>query len=109
MFTYITFPSIEPGADLTWLYDNPLTMPGGVPRSLAAGFAGADDPGVSARTRASRAAAVNRYATSNALYAPVWQGVPGYVVTRRVRGLDPGRAFLAPYGAEDFRYVSLAR
>lgn len=109
MFTYITFPSIESGADFTWLYDNPLTMPGGVPTSLAARFAGADDPGVSEPVRASRAAAVNRYATANALYAPVWQGVPGYIVTGRVRGLDQGRGFLAPYGAEDFRYVYLTR
>ncbi|GAA4503985.1 hypothetical protein GCM10023191_057490 [Actinoallomurus oryzae] len=109
MFTYITFPSIESGADFTWLYDNPLTMPGGVPTPLVAKFAGADDPGVSGPVRASRAAAVNRYATANALYAPVWQGVPGYIITARVRGLDEGQGFLAPYGAEDFRYVSLTR
>jgi peptide/nickel transport system substrate-binding protein len=109
MFGYITFPSIEPGADFTWLYDNPLTMPGGVPKSLVARFGGADDPGAAEQVRASRVAAVNGYATSNALYAPVWQGVPGYVITDKVHGLDDGRDLLAPYGAQDFRYVYLTR
>jgi hypothetical protein len=70
------------------LYGNPLTMPGGVPKSLVARFGGADDPGAAEQVRASRVAAVNGYAASNALYAPVWQGV-GFPIRHHRQGARP--------------------
>ena len=46
-------------------------------------------------------------ATAEALYAPLWQGVGGYLADRRVTGL--GDLASVNGGIADFRHVGLTR
>ena len=102
---WMSYPGLEPGVDLHWFLESPTTMPGGVPAEIAARIATVDDSTATDQQRASRAREVVEWATDNAMYAPIWQGVPGWVMTNKVHGVEAGKAFLAPLGGQDFRYA----
>lgn len=106
---FMSYPGLEPGVDLAWFLNNPLTMPGGVPADIVKQIAAIDDSTASDEERASRAGAVVKWATDNAMYAPLWQGVPGWVMTDKVHGVESGKAFLAPLGGQDFRYAWMSK
>ncbi|MFC0863172.1 ABC transporter substrate-binding protein [Sphaerimonospora cavernae] len=108
-FHFLSFPGIEPGADLAFFLDNPLTLPGGVPDKIAQLIERIDDPTVSADERASRAAEVIRYATEQAYFAPLWQGVPGWVQSNKVHGVEEGKAFLGVLGGQDLRHAWISK
>lgn len=108
MLTMMAYPGIEPGSALRWFFDNPLTMPGGVPEEMRAQIRKVDDPTVSAEVRARRAGAVVEFALEQAYYAPLYQGVPGLVHADKLHGLEPGKAFLAPLGGQDLRHAWLS-
>ncbi|NKY33204.1 hypothetical protein HGA13_09000 [Nocardia speluncae] len=106
---WMSYPGLEPGVDLNWFLTNPTTMPGGVPADIAAKIAAIDDSTATDQQRASRAKEVVEWATDNAMYAPIWQGVPGWVMTNKVHGVEAGKAFLAPLGGQDFRYAWMSK
>jgi peptide/nickel transport system substrate-binding protein len=108
-FSFMSYPGIEPGSALRWFFDNPLTMPGGVPKQMAQEISEVDDPTVSAAARAERASAVVERALEQAYYAPLYQGVPGWVQTDKLHGVETGKAFLAPLGGQDLRHAWLSK
>ena len=108
-FMFMSYPGLEPGVALKWFLDNPLTMPGGVPERIVKQIATIDDSTATDEERASRARPVVKWAVDNALYAPMWQGVPGWVMTDKVHGVEAGKAFLAPLGGQDFRYAWMSK
>lgn len=108
-FMYITNSSLDPSMWLNKQYQNPHYMPEGVPEALEPLLEGLDDASLSDEEREDKVEAVNTQATENAYYAPILQGVAGYLVTDEVQGLDPGELPFTPFGAGDFRYAWLSK
>ncbi|KQZ74950.1 MULTISPECIES: ABC transporter substrate-binding protein [unclassified Nocardioides] len=108
-FMFMSYPSLEPGVALSQFLENPLVFPGGVPAEVGTQIAAIDDSTATQEERAGRAGAVVKWATDQALYAPLWQGVPGWVMTNKVHGVEDGKAFLAPLGGQDFRYAWISK
>jgi peptide/nickel transport system substrate-binding protein len=106
---FLSYPGLEPGVDLRFFLENPLQFPGGVPQRISDQIATIDDSTVSAEERAERTQVVTGWAVENAMFAPLWQGVPGWVMTDKVHGVDEGDAFLAPLGGQDFRHAWMSR
>lgn len=104
-FMFLAFPGLEPGVDLNWTLESPTTVPGGMPDDISDKIAAVDDSRITVEERNSRAREIVEWATENAVYAPVWQGVPGWVMTDKVHGVEEGKAFLAPMGGQDFRHA----
>lgn len=103
---YLSLSSIDPSAWLQRLFLTPLWTPGGADPEMAKLIVGTGDPGLSQAQRAARASQAVRYATDQALYAPIWQGVGGVVSNPRVRNLDPLASVSG--GVGDFRDVYLS-
>ncbi len=108
-FMFMSYPGLEPGVDLKWFLENPLVLPGGVPEKISQQIAKVDESTATKEQRAERAQAIVKWATDQALYAPLWQGVPGWVTTDKVHGVDDGQAFLAPLGGQDFRHAWISK
>lgn len=106
---FMSYPGLEPGVALNWLLNNPLVMPGGIPADVIEQIGQIDDSTITKEEQAKRAGAVVKWATDEALYAPMWQGVPGWVMSNKVHGVENGKAFLAPLGGQDFRYAWLSK
>lgn len=108
-FMYLSYPGIEPGAALDFFYSNPLQFPGGAPKDVLDKIAQIDDSTVTEEERASRTREVTGWAVEQATHAPIWQGVPGWIMTDKVHGVDDGQAFLAPLGGQDFRHAWISK
>lgn len=106
MIDFMSYPGIEPGADLAWFLENPLMMPGGIPKALSAQIATIDDPTVSAQERAARASKVVKEATDQAYYAPIWQGVGSLAASSRVHDMG---GLLNPIGGVDFAHAWISK
>lgn len=106
---FFGFQALEPGAALKWFLESPIPHPGGVPAEIAEEIAQIDDPTVSREERAKRAGKVNEFALEQAYYAPIYQNNPGWVLTSKVHGIEPGKGFLTPMGVQDFRHAWMSK
>lgn len=102
---YMSTPSIDPYSWLRRLYVNPVWSPARPTHQITDLVQGVDDPKLSESDRASKVARAIDYATRNAQYAPLWQGVGGYVTATDVKGIDHPAGILG--GVADFRWVSV--
>ena len=87
-FMYISLPSIDAYSWLQRVFVNPVWNPSGTSPELIDQIEGTDDPTLSEEERATKVGAAIDYATENALFAPLWQGVGGYAASSKVKGLD---------------------
>ncbi|GIH68059.1 ABC transporter substrate-binding protein [Sphaerimonospora thailandensis] len=85
---YMTLPSIDAYSWLQRLFINPVWTPAGADPQMVKLAEGVDEPSLTDEQRAAKVGEAIAHATDNALYAPLWQGVGGYVGTGKVRGLD---------------------
>ena len=102
---FMSLPGARAGRRPQVVPGEPVRAARGVPASISQQVAAVDDSTASEEERESRARDVVAWALDNALYAPLWQGVPGWVMTDKVHGVEDGKAFLAPLGGQDFRYA----
>lgn len=84
---YMSLPSIDAYSWVDRLFVNPVWTPGGN-EEIAKMATGLDDPTMSEEERGAAVGKVIDHATEEALYAPLWQGVGGFVSTPEVKGLD---------------------
>ena len=87
-FQFMSLPSIDPYSWLQRMFVNPVWTPAGAPPELLSLIEGLEDPTLSEDDRAAKVGKVIAYATDNALYAPLWQGVGGLAASSKVKGLD---------------------
>lgn len=108
MVTYISTPSIEAATWMHRLYVNPVWSPAGPPAAMKPLLEGLDDARLSDEERAAKAIKVNEFAVEQALYAPLWQGNAGWVMSSKLR---PGKPGELPNGVfiPDFRYLYLTK
>ncbi|NKY51306.1 ABC transporter substrate-binding protein [Nocardia vermiculata] len=84
---YMSMPSIDPYSWLQRLFVNPAWTPGGN-AEIAEMATGLDNSTMSEQDRAAAIGKIIDHATTNALYAPLWQGVGGFMSSPKVKGLD---------------------
>lgn len=99
---YMSMPSIDPYSWTQRLFVNPVWTPGNT-TEVANMAAGLDNSTMSEEARAAGIGKIVDYATRNALYAPLWQGVGGFVSSPKVEGLDDLASVNG--GVADFRNV----
>ena len=87
-FMYMSLPSVDAHAWLQRLFVNPIWTPAGPTPEMLDLIEGTDDPTLSDEERDAQVAEAIDYATDNALYAPLFQGVGGVIATDQVQGLD---------------------
>ncbi|GIH68082.1 ABC transporter substrate-binding protein [Sphaerimonospora thailandensis] len=104
---YMTLPSIDPYSWLQRLFVNPIYRPTGADPELVKLIEGVDDPSLTDEQRAAKVGEAISYATDNALYAPLLQGIGGYVADGKVRGLDDFASVNG--GVADFRNTYLVK
>ena len=106
-FMYISLPSIDAYSWLQRVFVNPVWNPAGTPPELLDLIEGTDEPTLSDEERATKVRAAIEYATDNALYAPLWQGVGGIASSTKVKNLDE---IVGAYtGVANLRYVSMTK
>lgn len=105
--TFLSLPSIDSSAWLQRLFDNPVWVPGGADSTLKGLIAGTGDPRLSDDERAAKVDQAVAYATDQALYAPLWQGVGGFVSRPTVKNLD--KLASVNGGVPDFRDVYMTK
>ena len=106
-FMYMSLPSVDAYSWLQRLYVNPVWSPAGAAPELTKLIEGSEDPTLSEEDRATKVAAAVDFATENALYAPLWQGVGGLAATSKVKGLD--NIASGNGGVADLRYTSMTK
>jgi peptide/nickel transport system substrate-binding protein len=74
---------------------------------MAALIAGTGDSRLSGQQLAAKVSNAVGYATTNALYAPLWQGAGGYMASTKVKGLDNLASVTG--GVADFRNVYVVK
>ncbi|GAA4503874.1 glutathione ABC transporter substrate-binding protein GsiB [Actinoallomurus oryzae] len=104
---YMSMPSIDAYSWLRRLFVNPTWVPAGPDPQMARLIRGTDDPGLTDAQRSARIGAAVDHATADALYAPLWQGVGGYLADAKVKGLDALASVNG--GIADFRNVGMTR
>jgi peptide/nickel transport system substrate-binding protein len=104
---YMSQPSIDASQWLQRLYANRVWVPTGPDAQMAALIAGTDNPTLSSQALAAKVSTAINYATSNALYAPLWQGAGGYMASTKVKGLDNLASVTG--GVADFRDVYIVK
>ncbi|QIX26505.1 hypothetical protein ncot_07720 [Nocardioides sp. JQ2195] len=103
---YMSLPSIDAYSWVQRLFVNPVWSVGADPE-IATMSTGLDDSTMSEDDRAARTAEIIDYASEKALYAPLWQGVGGFMSTPNVQGLDDLASVNG--GVADFREVYLTK
>ena len=106
-FMYMSLSSIDAYAWLQRLFVNPVWTPAGTPPELVGLIEGTEDPTLTDEERATKVGASVDYATDNALFAPLWQGVGGLAATSKVQGLDDIASVNG--GVADLRNVSMTK
>lgn len=104
---YMSLPSIDPYSWLQRLYINPVWNPAGATPELVGLTQGVDDPRITDDERTKKVEAAVAYATENALFAPLWQGVGGLAASTKVKGLDEVASING--GVADLRYLSMTK
>ena len=87
-FMYMSLPSIDAYSWLQRLFVNPFWSPGGTSPELVKLTENTNHPELSEAELASKVGDAVEYATENAVFAPLWQGVGGYAASNKVGGLD---------------------
>ncbi|WP_162251036.1 ABC transporter substrate-binding protein [Nocardioides sp. Root140] len=105
-FMYMSLPSIDSSAWLQRLFANPVWSPAGPSPEMTALMAGAEDPTLSDDERAAKVSKAVQYATDNALYAPIFQGVGGLAASNKVTGLD---VLPSQSGVANLRYLGMTK
>ncbi|QIX26564.1 hypothetical protein ncot_08085 [Nocardioides sp. JQ2195] len=105
-FMYMSLPSIDSSSWLQRLFANPIWSPAGTPPELTKLMQGVEDPNLSDDERAAKVSEAVQYATDNALYAPLLQGVGGLAASHKVKGLDD---LPAAGGVANLRYLSMTK
>jgi peptide/nickel transport system substrate-binding protein len=104
---YMSLPSIDAYSWLRRLFLDPAWTPAGPDPQMVQLIQGTDVPTLTDAQRAAKVGAAIKYATDNALYAPLWQGAGGYLGGAKVKGLDDLASVNG--GVADFRNVWLVR
>jgi peptide/nickel transport system substrate-binding protein len=104
---YMSTPSIDAYSWLQRLYVNEAWSPGGPDAEMVRLIHGTDDPNLTDEQRSKKVAAAVEHATADALYAPLWQGVGGYLAGRKVKGLDDLASVNG--GVADFRNIRMTK
>lgn len=104
---YLAQSSIDPMAWLQRLFVNPMFVPGGPTAELGGLLAGIDDPTITDAARKAKVGAVLKYATDQALYAPIYQGMGGYIASAKVKGFDDLASLNS--GIPDLRNISIMK
>lgn len=104
---YMTLPSIDAYSWLDLLFLTPRNNPAGPAPELAKLVEGTGDSRLSDAERNAKVGKVIDYATEQAVTAPLWQGVGGYMASSKVAGLDHPASLTG--GVADFREVSVTR
>ncbi|KRF10480.1 hypothetical protein ASH02_20475 [Nocardioides sp. Soil796] len=105
-FMYMSLASVDNSAWLDRLFVNPVWSPAGASPELVALMEGVDDPTLTDEERAAKVSKAVQYATDNAVYAPLFQGVGGLAASNKVKGLDN---LAAQIGVVNLRYVSMTK
>ena len=106
-FMYMSAPSIDAYSWLQRLFVNRRWVPAGPDARMTELIRGTDDPNLTDAQRSAKVGAAIDHATAEALYAPLWQGVGGYLADGHVTGL--GDLASVNGGIADFRYTGMTR
>ncbi|GIH68049.1 ABC transporter substrate-binding protein [Sphaerimonospora thailandensis] len=104
---YMSTSSIDAYSWLQRLFVNPVWTPAGADPQMVKLIEDVDDPALTDEQRAEKVGEAIAYATDNALYAPLWQGVGGHMASGKVRGLDDVASVNG--GVADFRNTYLVK
>ncbi|GAA1022838.1 ABC transporter substrate-binding protein [Acrocarpospora pleiomorpha] len=106
MLMYQSPPDLEPVNYFVRNYTNPYWWQGPLPDGFEPLLKGIGDPREADQQDALIGAA-NKFATENAMFAPILQKKTGYVAAPNVQNFQS--ASFAQFGGADFRYVSLTK